>query len=117
MLENNQLLKQITCCFGPCPEPTLSSFDLLMFTLGSFIIISMLLLYHSKIPKSSIPKSELDNPIYQSKDILLQTNNLEANFIVAEKTTSTFTKTLVYIIIAIVIFTPLYQLLGVEYFI
>jgi len=103
---------------GPYPFGNYTtSFDLLMFALGSFIIISILLLYYNKIPKSNNNKSELDNPIYQSKDILLQLNNLEANFIIAEKTTSTCTKTLVYIMILIVVFTPLYQLFGVAHFV
>jgi hypothetical protein len=55
--------------------------------------------------------------IYQSKDILLQSKALEANFIIAEKTTSTYTKTLVYIMILIVAFTPLYQLFGIAHFV
>ncbi|MGY8909426.1 MAG: hypothetical protein ACKVIG_06135 [Flavobacteriales bacterium] len=94
---------------GPYPFGNYTTFfDLLMFALGSFVVISILLLYYNKIPKSNNSKPKFDNPLYQSKDILLQSNNLDANFILAEKTKSTFTKTLVYIMILIVAFTPLY---------
>ena len=103
---------------GPYPFGNYTTFfDLLMFALGSFVVISVLLLYYNRIPKSNKVTSELDNPIYQSKDILLQLNNLDSNFIIAEKTTTTFTKTFVYIMILIVIFTPLYQLFGVDHFV
>lgn len=90
--------------------------SLIVFTLGSFVIISILLFYYSKIPKSTTSKNELENPIYQTNDILLQSNNVEANFIITEKTTSTFVKAFVYILIAIVVFTPLYKLFGVAHF-
>ena len=55
--------------------------------------------------------------MYSSKDILPQSNKAEANFIIVEKTTSTFIKFLVFVIIAIVVFTPLYQARGVDHFI
>ncbi|WP_299672723.1 hypothetical protein [uncultured Polaribacter sp.] len=97
-------------------ENGLDLFGLVMFSLGSVIIISVLLLYYNKIRKSNSSKDALETPIYQSKDILLQSNSLDANFIIAEKSTSTFVKILVYILIAFVAITPLYQLLGVEHF-
>lgn len=90
---------------------------LVLFSFGSFMVISILLFYYSKIPKSNAPKDELETPIYQSKDVLLQSNSLETNFIIAEKTTSTWVKGFVFILIFLVVVTPLYQLLGVEYFI
>ncbi|WP_026775980.1 hypothetical protein [Polaribacter sp. Hel_I_88] len=114
MSETNSLLEILCGDFG---TKSLSFYDLLMFFLGSFVLISILLLYYNKIPKSNTPKSEIDAPIYQSKDILLQSNNLDSNFIVAEKTTSNFTKIIVFVMIAIVVFTPLYQLFGVEHFV
>ncbi len=98
-------------------DSSLSAFDILIFALGSFIIISILLLYYSKISKSNISKSELDNPIYLSKDALFQTTNSDTNLIFVYKTTSKFTKLLVYTMIIIVTFTPLYQLLVVEHFV
>ena len=55
--------------------------------------------------------------MYSSKYILPQFNKAEANFIIVEKTTSTFIKFLVFVIIATVVFTPLYQSLGVDHFI
>jgi hypothetical protein len=101
-------------CFGYENDP--NGYDLLMFGLGSLAVISILLTYYSKIPKSNSSKDELETPIYESKDILLQSNSLEANFIIVEKTTSTFVKVFVFILIASIAVTPLYELLGVEYF-
>jgi hypothetical protein len=46
---------------------------ILVFTFGSFIIILVLLFYYNRIPKSNTPKDKLQSPIYQSKDLLLQT--------------------------------------------
>jgi len=94
-----------------------STFDILIFALGSFIVISIILLYYSKTSKSNISKSELDNPIYLSKDTLFQTTNTDTNPIFADNIISKFIKFLVYTVITIVIFTPLHQLLGVEYFV
>lgn len=90
---------------------------LVLFSFGSFMVISILLFYYSKIPKSNSSKSEIQTPIYQSKDILLQSNQVDANFLIAEKTTSTWVKGFVFVLIFLVVVTPLYQLLGVEYFI
>ena len=88
-------------CFGYENDP--NGYDLLMFGLGSLAVISILLTYYSKIPKSNSSKDELETPIYESKDILLQSNSLEANFIIVEKTTSTFVKVFVFILIALLI--------------
>ncbi len=107
MIENNLL--ELLC--GDLVSKSLSFYDLSIFALASFILVSILFLYYHKIPKSNNSKPKFDNPLYQSKDILLQSNNLDANFILAEKTASTFTKTLVYILILIVAFTPLYKII------
>ena len=106
-------------CFGDYYfwDRGLNGGELLLFAIISLFIVSILLLYYNKIPKSNNSKPKFDNSLYQFKDILLQSNNLDANFILAEKTTSTFTKTLVYLMILIVTFTPLYQLFGVEHFV
>ena len=86
---------------------------LIAFSLGSFVVTSILLFYYNRIPKSNQPKIELDNPIYQSTDILLQSNSADANFVIAEKTTSTWVKILVYILIAFVVIIPVDELFGV----
>jgi hypothetical protein len=110
------LLSGISCCLGECHFYfSLNAYDLLMFAIGSFILISMLLFYYNRIPKSNSQKDELETPIYQSKDILLQSNNIEANYLIAEKTTSKWVKAIIYIFIAIIIFTPFYKLIGVQY--
>jgi hypothetical protein len=77
-----------------------------MFTLGSFVIISMLLLYYNRIPKSNHPISELDNPIYETKDILLQSNSADVSFVLAEKSTSTLIKVFAFVLILLMVFTP-----------
>ncbi|MFT6192226.1 MAG: hypothetical protein ACJAV8_001662 [Polaribacter sp.] len=98
-------------------EGLLFGHDILIFALGRFIVILLPFLYHSQISESNNSKSVLDIPMYSSKDILPQSNKAESNFIIVEKTTSTFIKFLVVVIIAIVVFTPLYQSLGVDHFI
>jgi hypothetical protein len=97
-------------------ERGLNGGELLLFTIISLILVSILLWYYNKIPKTNSPKNEFETPIYQSKDILLQSNYNDINFIIAEKTTSTWVKILVYFLIAFVAITPLYQLLGVAHF-
>ncbi|PQJ80196.1 hypothetical protein [Polaribacter porphyrae] len=90
----------------PFFDRSLSAYDLLMFGLGSFVIISILLFYYNRILKSNQLKSELQNPIYQSRDILLQSNSQSINFVIPEKTTSTWVKVFVFILIFIFTFTP-----------
>lgn len=112
MIENNLL--EILC--GDLVAKSLSFYDLSIFGLGSFILVSILLLFYNIIPKSNSGKRDLDTPIYQTKDILLQSNSLDASFIIAEKTTSTWAKVITFIMIVVVLFTPLYKLLGTGYF-
>lgn len=112
MIENNLL--ELLC--GDLVPKSLSFYDLSIFGLGSFILVSILLFYYHRIPKNINSKEELDTPIYQSKDILLQSNSLDASFIIAEKTTSTWVKVITFIMIVIVAFTPLHQLLETGYF-
>ena len=112
MIENNLL--ELLC--GDLVPKSLSFYDLSIFALGSFILVSILLLYYHKISKSNTPNSEFDNPIYQTKDIILQSNSLNASFIIAEKTTSIWIKVITFIMIFVISFTPLYQLLGTGYF-
>ncbi|ARV15637.1 hypothetical protein [Polaribacter sp. SA4-12] len=100
-------------CFGPYPfgyYPT--AYDLLMFTLGSFVIISMLLFYYNRIPKSNDTISELDCPIYHSKDILLQSNSNDVSFFIDKKTTSTWVKILAFFLIIFMVFTSFQEFLG-----
>ena len=96
-------------CFGYQNES--NGYDLLMFAFGSFVIISMLLFYYSKLPKSNHLITELDNPIYQTKDILLQSNSNDINFSFTEKTTSTWVKILAFIIIIFIATTPFQEFL------
>lgn len=112
-----QLLKSKICSFVTCGcDPSISAYDLLIFTLGSFVIVSTLIAYYNKIPKSNSPEKKLGTPIYQTKDILLQSNSSDASFIIAEKTTSTWVKVITVIMIVVVSCTPLYKLLGTGYF-
>lgn len=90
-----------------------TSFDVIaLSSLATFI------LYLNITPeiKKLIKRPKLDNPIYKTKDILLQSNNNDANFILVENTTSTLVKTFVYFMILVLVFTPVYKLLGTGYF-
>ena len=98
-------------------ESGLDFFGLLIFGLGSFVLISLLLFYYNKIPKSKAVNSVCDNPIYLSKDLLFHSTNLDEGFILVEKKTSTFIRFCVYALIVIVVCAPLHQLLGVVHFI
>lgn len=94
-------------CFGPYPYgyyPT--AYDLLMFALGSLVIISFLVFYYHKIPKSNNSKTVLDHPIYQTKDILLKSNSANASFVFVEKTASSWIKVLAFVLIILMAFTP-----------
>lgn len=166
-------------CFGYQNDP--NGYDLFMFGLGSFVVISILFFYYNNIPKSNfeendmeierkvsrlpkliiylliiIPsimilvdlfdfgnlftvfdifmlislttlilyfnispeikkivyKPQLDNPIYQTKDILLQSNSAEASFVIGKKSTSTLVKVLVFVLIFSFAFTPFQEFLG-----
>lgn len=110
-MNKNELLGLL--CFPNPFDRQLSAYDLLIFSLGSFVIISILLLYYNRIPKSNIPKSELNNPIYQSKDILLQSSSNDANFIITQNSTSVWVKILVFILIAFVVIIPVDELFSV----
>jgi hypothetical protein len=111
----NQLLELNICSFVTCGyEPAISAFDLFLFTLGSLLIVSILLLYYNKIPKNTTASNTLDNPVYQSTDILLQSNYNEASFVIAKKPTSIFVKFLVYILILYVVITPFNQFLKLD---
>ncbi|WP_299106257.1 hypothetical protein [uncultured Tenacibaculum sp.] len=94
----------------------ITGFDL--FIICSIIILVNYLKYLEK-PKSnsvSLDNLELDSPLYQTNDILLQGNNLELEFKPFAERTSIWVKTIVFVLIFLVAVTPLYQLLGTEYF-
>ena len=89
-----------------------------LFIIGSIIILVKYLQY-LEIPKNkkvNLKRLNLDLPIYQSKDILLQEKKLGLELIPLEKTTSIWVKAIVFILIFLVTVTPLYQLLGTDYF-
>lgn len=114
MTYKEYLLSGITCCFGGCNNYywSMSAYDLLIFALGSFVIISLLLFYYKRIPKSNNPIIELDNPIYQTKDILLQSSSIDANFMITQSTTSAWVKILAFVLIAFVVIIPVDQLFS-----
>ncbi|KGL62251.1 hypothetical protein [Polaribacter sp. Hel1_85] len=106
----NSINFSVINCLGYKNEP--NAFDFLMFTLGSFVIISMLLLYYNRIPKSNHPISELDNPIYQTKDILLQSNSADVSFVISETKTSVLVKIVTFILILFLALTPFQEFLA-----
>ncbi|WP_158839484.1 hypothetical protein [Polaribacter sp. L3A8] len=97
-------------CLGYQNEP--NAYDLLIFGLGSFVLISILLFYYNSISKSNNSSRELENTIYQSKDVLLQSNNSNINLIITQSTTSIWGKALVLVLIAFVIIVPVDKLIG-----
>ena len=108
------LLSGISCCFGGCYNYfTLSAYDLLMFGLGSIVLISILFFYYNRIPKSNISIDKLETPIYPTKDILLNLNSAETGFVIAESKTSTWVKVLAFVLILCVAFTPFQEFLGI----
>lgn len=109
-MNKNELIG-LLCFPNPFQQP-LSAYDLLIFALGSFVIISILLFYYNRIPKSNTQKSSLDSPIYQTKDILLQSNSADANFVIAKSITSTWVKVLAFVLILIFAFTPFQDFLA-----
>ncbi|WP_165734356.1 hypothetical protein [Polaribacter sp. 20A6] len=92
--------------FFPFYDRVLTAYDLLMFSFGSFVVISFLLFYYHKIPKNNSPKSKLDHPLYQSNDILLQSNSTDVGFKTAEIKTSSLITILACILILLIAFTP-----------
>ncbi|UAM97415.1 hypothetical protein K8354_13970 [Polaribacter litorisediminis] len=76
-----------------------------MFDTIVLISITTLIVYSNITPeiKKRIKISNLNNPIYQTKDILLQSNSLDASFIIAEKTTSIWVKVITVIMIVVVL--------------
>ncbi len=103
------------------PFPSFSFSDLFLFALSSFIIITGLLWYQSNISKGekSILNDVSEQPLYQSKDILLQerTVNNSLEYIPVKTSVSVFTKIVLAILVFALFVTPLYELLNVEYFI
>jgi hypothetical protein len=89
---------------------------LIGFALGSFFIVSILIFYYNRIPKSNLSKEEANNPIYLSKNELLHTTNSNDDFILVEKKTSIWVKLLAFFLIIIVLINPFNDLMGIEYF-
>jgi hypothetical protein len=114
----NDLLVLLNCLRS---SQELSGYGLIIFSLGCFLIVSMLLWYARKI--STGQKTILNNfnetPFYQSKDVLLQERTLESTLqhIPIKTTASVFTKTIIAILVFAVFFTPLHELLNTGYFI
>ena len=92
-----------------------------LFTILDMIMLGFLttlMLYLSITPQiiKLVKRPKLDNPIYQSTDIILQSNSNDANFIIAKKTTSTWVRILTFILIVFVIATPFQEFLGFSFF-
>jgi len=115
MIQEKGLLGVINC-LGPHYNKTILFYDLLFFSLGSIVVISLLLLYYNKIHKTNTNNLS-DVSIYQSKDVLLQEKSVNGIYLVQEKTLSIWTKLIIYLFILIAITTPLYQLFGIQHFI
>jgi hypothetical protein len=87
-------------------------FDLLMFALGSFVLISILILYYDKIPKSNNSKSEFDNPIYQSKDFLVKSINHNDGLLFNPKSLTISSKIIISVLIVVFVTAPFGDFIG-----
>jgi len=83
-----------------------------VFMLCSLVALILYLNITPKIEKV-LYRQELDNPIYQTKDVFLQSNSSSANLIITQSATSTWVKVLAFILIAFVVVIPVDQLFGV----
>ena len=94
----------------------LTSGELLLFSLGAVITITLFLFYYKNISKSN--KNASEAPIYsQQRDILLQKKSIDGIYLTQEKNISIWTKLTIYVLVIIAIITPLYQLFGIQHFI
>ena len=86
----------------------ITSFDILML-----ISLATLILYLNITPiiKTRINKEKLDRPVYNTLEGLLQSNSCGTNFLVAKKSTSVFTKIILFALIIVVLITPFSELL------
>ncbi len=115
------MLYLVINCFG-YEDSSLTWSDLGLFSVFSVIIIYLLLSYYKRlmnvVSSTNLEKGkQLNSPIfYETKDVLLQPKTLRLNSLVEEKTVSIWNKLLIYVLILCAIFTPLYKLLGVDYF-
>ena len=93
-------------------QELLSGYDILIFALGSFILVTILLWYYNRISKSNNSNSALEIQLYQSKDFLFGSMNQNDGFLTNTKSTSTFLKVILYFLTAIFILTPFGDFLG-----
>ncbi|WP_026775981.1 hypothetical protein [Polaribacter sp. Hel_I_88] len=79
---------------------------LIVFALGSFFTISILIFYYNKIPRNNNQKLELDNPIYQSKDFLIESINNNDGLLFSQKSLSISSKIIIYSLIIVFVIKP-----------
>lgn len=118
MNETNSLLGLLTNCF---PGYSLNALDLLLFSGMSMVLTLILLEFYKRVPsnKKLMPKDVYDQPLYKSKDILLQekVGDHTIEYIPVKNSVSVRSKILLIIIALTVLYTPLYELLNLQYFI
>ncbi|QMU63438.1 MAG: hypothetical protein GKR88_03555 [Flavobacteriaceae bacterium] len=97
---------------------SLSGYEFVIFSIGSIAIVVLLLLYYRKISEkhTSIVGEKQPEPIYTYKDVLLQERNVAGNNIPLSDTNSIVVKICAIILILLVAIMPLFQLLGINYF-
>lgn len=86
-----------------------TSFD--VFMLCSLVALILYLNITPKIEKV-LYRQELNNPIYQTKDILLQSNSADASFVMPETKTSVLVKIVAFILILFFALTPFQEFLA-----
>ena len=93
--------------------------ELFIFTTVSFIMTTILLLYYNKIShKTKYNSSQIETPIYNTKDAFLQENIISSNVATAEKEISTVTKIIIFILVILIASTSIMSLItrgSIEY--
>lgn len=99
---------------------SLSGLEFSIFLAIAVLLIPTLLWYRNKISsgESSLLNDFSEQPLYQSKDLLLQERSINSvpEYIPVNTSVSVFTKIVLAILAIAVFVTPLYELLNVEYF-
>jgi len=114
-----QFLNLINCLFNWYwwYTGTLTWKELFLFIVMALAFIKMLLLFYKRISnETEYLSSQINLPIYNSKDVFSQETVGDSNFVLIEKTTSIWTKIIVYGLAILIMTTSMSKLLGISYF-
>lgn len=93
---------------------TISWAGLFIFSIGAIICCTILSWFYNKINhKTNNVSIEIEKPIYDFKDLLLQDKIGHSNYLTLENS-SIWVKAVVYVLIFLVAITPFSELLGIQ---